>query len=69
MDGAEGEHPLISLLDSQVPKVKRVLDAAGVRYEVNDVVIEYEYGPAMALIILRGRPDGRAIQKLLDAAD
>ncbi len=69
VNGPENDNPFLYLPDARVPEVQRILDAAGVRFEVADFVIEYDNGPAVVLIIFRRGTDGHAVQKLLDAAD
>lgn len=69
VSATDTEWPYISLPDSQVAEVQRILDDAGVRYEVDEIVISWDGGPELARVNLRRGTDGAAVQKLLDAAN
>ena len=66
--GIGTEWPYISLAESQVADVRRVLDTAGVRYEVDELAVSLDGEPEVTRINFRRGTDGAAVQKLLDLA-
>ena len=58
--------PYIMLEVSQLDRVRSILDAGGIKYDVDGFSIALNSGPAMTYINLQRGTDAQVIQDLLD---
>ena len=65
-DGTAG--PYIMVQVSQLPEIRRLLDAAGIPYAVDKYAISFDGRPEVVVVDLGPDADAAAIQAILDNA-
>lgn len=65
-DGTAGPYVMVPV--DQLEELRRVLDAGGVRYTIDEDVISLDGEPEVAVVDLGRAADAEAVQRLLDRA-